>query len=500
MAEEPSLPALPAVSWDAQSQSFSKGSRKRLRPDVGGQLFCSSSDPAVFSSDDDPGLDNYVAGRRKRKYLGSWYNQFPTSSDSAYSDGQQPLPKQKRTLRRQLDSGVYLGSDGTDTDDMLELPVVPTTPTRPIVVRPNLSRLSEAEKAAREKIRVCLEKGEESIDFWSMGLRELSNETISPLTQLSHIPQVTKDVAFETKEPELKIYLARNSLGRLPGALFDLTHLTVLSIRENNISELPPSICRLTNLTELNVSQNRLQYLPAEFTDLFQPESKLKKLVLFPNPFFKPQETLEHSAPMAATAVEKLSDWQPRFLSRHLGNSQIQTTTSQGRVLSKFKFPACDSSVTLPVFNADSVCDEPRPSRVPSLMEAAARSCADLAKPAELAHFVPEGLENLRHLILQTAAQKQDGGLVCSHCRRSLVRPTLEWVEWKQLYVTVKNTAEAASPAKKLSVKPLSMAKDEMAIPFKHLACSWLCGPVSQKSDKGWGQHVKDWVEDEHEN
>lgn len=497
MADEPSLPALPAVSWDARSQSFSKGSRKRVRPEVAaGQLFCSSSDPAVFSSDDDPGLDNYVAGRRKRKYLGSWYNQFPTSSDSAYSDGQ-PLPKPKRTLRRQLDSGVYLGSDGTDTDDMPELPVVLTTPTRPIVVRPNLSRLSDAERAAREKIRVCLEKGEESIDFWSMGLRELSNETISPLAQLSHIPQVTKDVAFEQKEPELKIYLARNSLGRLPGALFDLNHLTVLSIRENNISELPPSICRLTNLTELNVSQNRLQHLPAEFMDLFQPESKLKKLVLFPNPFFKPDEVLEHDAPMEVAAVEKLSDWQPRFLSRHLGNSQVQMTTSQGRVFSKFKFPACDGSVTLAVSNSEHVCDGPRPSRVPSLMEAALRSCADLAKPAELASFVPDGLETLRHLILQTACQKADGGLSCSHCRRQLVRPTAEWVEWRQLYVTVKNTSEAPAPTKKLSVKPLSMARDEMAVPFKHRACSWLCSPMKQKADKGWGRHIKDWVENE---
>lgn len=500
MAEEPSLPALPAASWDERSRGSSKGPRKRQRPIGQSNFFYSSSDPAVFSSDDDPGLDNYISGRNKRQYIGSWYHQQPASSDSAYGGDSLPLPKPKRTLKRQLDSGVYLGSDGTDTDDMLEPPPpsVITTPTRPIVVRPPMSRISEAEKTAREKIRLLLEQGEESLDFWSMGLRELSNETISPLAQLSHIPQVTKDVAFEHKEPELKMYLARNSLLRLPGALFDLRHLTVLSVRENNLADLPPAICQLTNLTELNLAQNRLRCLPAEFLDLCRPDAKLKKLVLFPNPFFRPAQALEHDAPVEATAVRLLSDWQPHFLSRHLGRSQLQISTSQGQILSKFTFFHGESSGALNVWTPLDEEGSVKPSKVPSLMEAALRSCGQLMRPSELSNYVPEGLEHLRKLIDRTSSQKLDGGLMCSGCRKALVRPPLEWVEWRQLYVTVKIAASDQTSIKdKLNIKPLSMAKDEMAVPFKHRGCSWTCRPRPERPEQCWGEHAKAWKDEQ---
>ncbi|KAG7138509.1 hypothetical protein HYQ45_004381 [Verticillium longisporum] len=70
MADEPSLPRLPAISWNEHTQSFSNNPRKRgraRRSSNATPLFNNSSDPAVFSSDDDPALDNYVEGRRKKR-------------------------------------------------------------------------------------------------------------------------------------------------------------------------------------------------------------------------------------------------------------------------------------------------------------------------------------------------------------------------------------------------------------------------------------------------
>lgn len=144
-------------------------------------LFNDSSDPAVFSSDDDPALDNYVEGRRKRRYVGSWFHQQPASSDSAFDEPRGhtrvvPLPRTKRTLKRQLDSGVWMGSDGTD--DCLEDVPMPTEARLPqldvdVDVDVALNRaslvqkpvVSQAEQLARQKIRACLDEGDENVDL-----------------------------------------------------------------------------------------------------------------------------------------------------------------------------------------------------------------------------------------------------------------------------------------------------------------------------------------------
>ncbi|KAJ4138958.1 hypothetical protein NW765_002854 [Fusarium oxysporum] len=238
-SEELSLPVLPAVSWDEQSQTFSNNPRKRVRNAASkhapSSAFNNSSDPAIFSSDDDPALDNYVEGRRKKRYIGSWFQQHPTSSDSTFSEIH--VPKQRRQWTRQADSGVFLGSDGNESDVLETVPEVPKPrlPQLDRVVR----RVSRAEQVARDRVRACLDAGEETIDFWSLGLEDVSNDTISPLSQFTCIPVVTKDVAFEQKDPEIKIYMAQNRLTRVPGAIFDLTYLTTLSLRHNKLTELP---------------------------------------------------------------------------------------------------------------------------------------------------------------------------------------------------------------------------------------------------------------------
>ena len=175
---EASLPPLPAVSWDAQTQSFAK--RKRS---TASQIFSDSSDPAIFSSDDDPALDNYVEGRRKKKrYVGSWFQQQPApgSSDSAISH--RPDSRGKRAFVP-VDSGVFMGSDGSFDDILDELP--PPRANKPTfssalpsvlaeLVGPQLNKiprgsqspqLTEAEAKAQSLIQRCIEHGEEKVDL-----------------------------------------------------------------------------------------------------------------------------------------------------------------------------------------------------------------------------------------------------------------------------------------------------------------------------------------------
>jgi hypothetical protein len=492
-SEELSLPRLPAVSWDEQSQTFSNNPRKRVRNAASkhapSSAFNNSSDPAIFSSDDDPALDNYVEGRRKKRYIGSWFQQHPTSSDSTFSEIH--VPKQRRPWTRQADSGVFLGSDGNESDDMLE-PVLeepkPRLPQLDVAVR----RVSRAEQVARDKVRACLEAGEETVDFWAMGLEDVSNDTISPLSQFACIPIVTKDVAFEQKDPELKIYMAQNRLARVPGAIFDLTYLTILSLRHNKLTELPPAIAKLRHLKELNVSQNRLRHLPVELLDLFAPDSKLDTLVVHPNPFWQPEQNLEQTEDqpdnMLFSSTESEPWSTPHLVSRALGRTPLQLSDTTGRIFSSFKFPTDHRKLILPVDDGEpefspsssvsSMTESQRlegASHVPSLLETALRACYSSTQLSEMPYYIPEGLNHLRKLLERAQRQKEAGGLTCSRCRKLMVIPTTEWVEWREVRTCKEIFKQENSSA--VRVTPLSMAEGEKTVPFIHRGCSWRCGP-----------------------
>jgi hypothetical protein len=182
MAEEPTLPRLPSplASGSRGKRTFGEG--------VSSPELSTSSDPAFFSSDDDPALDNYQGqGRRKRRYVGAWFDQHPASSDSGVDDETRathvsrrnrarPRPK-KREFRRQLDSGVWMGTDGalTDTDDGVDLepvparlPLVPRQTPAPVPLAPARPRLSVAEEAVQNTVLRCLDNGNELVDLRSV--------------------------------------------------------------------------------------------------------------------------------------------------------------------------------------------------------------------------------------------------------------------------------------------------------------------------------------------
>ena len=216
-----------------------------------------------------------------------------------------------------------------------------------------------------------------------MGLEELSNETVSRLSEFACIPLVTEDVPFEQSDPSLKLYLAQNPLTRAPGAIFNLEFLTVLSLRNNQITELPASIANLRNLTDLNVALNRLRYLPGELLDLLQSGGKLRNLSVHPNPFYQPQSTPPEGMIFPQDAWD---EWRPtgrvlyemgwdddctlrawrdseeddalgapplpqdrrrfRWRINAAARSPVQYSDSRGVVLSKFQLPALPDTTT----------------------------------------------------------------------------------------------------------------------------------------------------------
>ena len=500
MSDEPSLPRLPSRARELQSQSLEQNPRKRAidRINAEPQSTYNSSDPAVFSSDDDPGLDNYVDGRRKRRYKGTWFRQLPMSGDSTFGDDDKaPKAQTKRTLARQYDSGIYMGSDATEDDDLADKIPPPLQPKLPQLQRKAIPprRIDPQDLAVQEKIRSALEQGTEVIDLWSMGLTELSNDVMGLLSQFSCIPTVTKEVAFEQKEPQMRLYIAKNLLTRVPGAIFDIKHLTMLSLRGNKLTELPSGIAKLVNLKELNVSQNRLRYLPVELLDLLP--HNLRSLIVWPNPFWQPtikeEDVVEQPSSASPTMIDPseilraVAD--PRLDSNRLASSGIQITTSGGIILSEFRLPSITKGglVKIPIEmnrpsksgHASSI-SHLRASRVPSLMEAALMACYKTSDLDSMPAVIPPELSHLGDMLERASRQKYIGGHVCSKCRKTIIQSTFEWIEWREIQSARQVITREGDIPREFTVSE-SRSPEEMAVPFLHRGCSDLCGPTVEK-------------------
>lgn len=164
MADELSLPKLirnESLSIDAIPRSFS---RKRVRDSPP----TDSSDPPIFSSDDDPSIEKYTQDRRKQRFRGPWFNQQLASDPVVDDESARPREpvKQKRRFQRQVDSGVFMGSDGTDLEESaveqritIPVPLVPHPPKSKIALH------TPKDVHAQTRIEKCLEKGEENIDL-----------------------------------------------------------------------------------------------------------------------------------------------------------------------------------------------------------------------------------------------------------------------------------------------------------------------------------------------
>ncbi|KAK2600473.1 hypothetical protein N8I77_010001 [Diaporthe amygdali] len=516
---EPSLPPLPAVSWDVHTQSFAK--RKRS---TASQLFSDSSDPAIFSSDDDPALDNYVEGRHKKKrYVGSWFQQRPASSDSGLSIRPESSGRPGSRCKRKfvpVDSGVFMGSDGSIDDILDELPpakankaIFPPATTKSMAPQPNQvprpsqrGQLSEAEAKAQEIIRRCIDRGIEDVDLSAQGLQHISNATLSLMTQIERIPSVERGVPFEHQDPELHLFLWSNQLTRVPGAVFDLDHLTILSLRGNSLTELPPAILKLKKLQTLNVSLNNLRYLPIELLELiYDPQSPLTTLMLHPNPWYQPEGAEDPESPWSSENADRTSPgpgpqgrgskWLSRESKQGLyldgklwARTPVEFKDTKGRVYSAFRVKPDDKILptedldTEPVPPAQNTAQqrvllstEVKTTKVPSLMELALQACARNPYLAELPAILADTTANTRmcDLLVDTQVHSYTGGQRCTVCKRPVIKPTAQWFEWWEIF------GNCLEPGDDSELRPrvqyLTQSPGERLVPFVRRVCSWNC-------------------------
>jgi hypothetical protein len=125
----------------------------------------------MFSSDPpDPSVDHYFQPRRKKQYRGTWWNAEAEAVQS--SDGEQ---KSKADFARNLDSGIWMGSDNTDeslgSDDLppessqaVPGPLHSLSRTTKPVPKISTARTS-SEEMARLIVQKCLDNENEIVDL-----------------------------------------------------------------------------------------------------------------------------------------------------------------------------------------------------------------------------------------------------------------------------------------------------------------------------------------------
>ncbi|KAI1091392.1 hypothetical protein F5B19DRAFT_276280 [Rostrohypoxylon terebratum] len=542
MADEPDLPdlpKLPAVSWDFETETFNN-TRKRARnrgESSAPPLFTNSSDPAVFSSDDDPQLENYAEGRhRKKRYVGSWFQQHLASSDSTFGESAQPAPKTNRTFERQFDSGVWMGSDiSIDTDNDTIIPDI-KMPTQSKLLQLRHARpavtISPSEAAAREKIQTAIDNGVQSIDLSSSGIETLSNATVSQLSILETVPIIEETSPFESRRLFLEVYLSGNPLIRAPGALFSLEHLTVLSLRSTLITELPPCIGNLRNLQALNLSLTRLRYLPWELLDLLKYPGKLRTLILHPNPFERPS----HFDPNITMGIEiknpsrenfilfegevlrvdhgkEVRFWldkqdgfvdepsscqylkKPRWTAAVLARSPVQFSDSRGIVVSKFRIleprldvPLEQGSSSIRTIQTEDLSSTPEMphcvkqkltsttnrGRVPSLFELALQSCMKSGQLRDLPSlFPPNSPQSIMEVLARVADQSEANDNPGSvPCSVCKRRVAVPMTQWIEWCLVGDLITDAV-----MRVEKPCIGQKELVVPFLRRGCSWKCLP-----------------------
>lgn len=141
--------------------------------------------------------------------------------------------------------------------------------------------------------------------------------------------------AVQTSVP-LQLDLSKNHLiaASISHALFTLSNLKALFLRQNELHRLPEGVGRLSGLVELSLSGNQLEYLPAEILRL----TNLAELRLHPNPFLPPPSPSSDVSPSLRTLGPLIIHFHVPSLAetctRRLLTSDVDSTSFQPSIKS----------------------------------------------------------------------------------------------------------------------------------------------------------------------
>ena len=266
--------------------------------------------------------------------------------------------------------------------------------------------------------------------------------------------------------PSIRLYLSGNMLEDVPGEVYRLKNLQVLSLRTNNITEIIPSITELKRLDEINLACNRLRWLPWEFRSFLERKPSMK-CILHPNPFIKPLP------PIHASEYQ-----QPFDLGhcRHLASTHIAFFDVRGLPESRYPPPPSLIAEHYPEPSGDEEALRPplsERSRVPSLMEFALRACFENPQLSQMPFLLPDDCPpHIISLLKLTWRLKEAGsGRKCSVCGKSYIIPRTEWMEWRYCIPDRELRGEVRGDRDGTG----HCSGEDVSLPLLRRGCSWNC-------------------------
>jgi hypothetical protein len=273
-------------------------------------------------------------------------------------------------------------------------------------------------------------------------------------------------VAYYAMVPSLKLFLSRNLLETIPGAICELDTLTVLSLRNNNLRTIPAAIGKLSNLVELNLSFNKLRWLPYEILALVKG-GKLRILSVHPNLFLEPEDFDDDQSTEPNEKSMKAS---------HVTFLNIDGSRHSNSLPAPSRDYTLEGPYLLPVAPPNHKPLPPtlgRASGVPSLMEIALQACAQSPQLPQLDDLLPPDCpESLPTLLALARRVKTAGGQTCTMCKRSFIIPRTEWIEWWDC-----SPVSNASPRKEMPIRQ-EIDLQPNRVPLLRRGCSWRCCPT----------------------
>ena len=471
--EDLQLPMLPLVRDEPQlpkPQLFRLNSRKRsmrsdelLEDDTLSNTFHTSSDPALFSSDETLDAENYSGSKRRRKktYAGTWWGEKISrtiaGSRASSSNGSSHRVK-KRQFTRNFDSGIFMNSDDGSSNaefssdssfgnELMEAqrqdavtPKAAPAPRTPVMAPSKLALTFEnmspltphsARRSIRRDpkhdivlsiVRDCLDESKEDVDLSGMGLDSLPLELRELSTMIKDDPAA--QMHFDSLVARPRLYLSNNVLRQFPQPLLELGNLRLLSLRQNKLTRLPPGIRNLSKLETLNISGNKLQSLPVEVLELMI-NCRLTELLSEPNPWLtyteaqrdvREQRSRLSSRPSLHTMVRdpKRSDEDYHLILQQLATSE----------------PRSD-------------LDGTSQRQVPSLSEIVLRQLSKLnnSKRDLSPLMLDDAPVNINNMLKDLNTAQGDGDRRCAWCKRLYVTPAQTWMEWWDVNLVKKDRA-----------------------------------------------------------
>ena len=197
--------------------------------------------------------------------------------------GSPPVQPKQAGLKGKKSTTAPLASDTETEED------IPSSPEHS--VERIISMAWEAKQNYVDLGCVCLfsnlaEPVTDDFSFPSSRTLQMIPECISQIAMFE-----TRDIKTNISSPTpMRLYLPSTCLttAGLHPALFKISNLYLLSLRQNQITHLPPAIAQLKNLKHLLLFNNKLSYLPAEILEL-----DLEELQVGSNPLLKYTEVVE---------------------------------------------------------------------------------------------------------------------------------------------------------------------------------------------------------------